>query len=297
MMKNMGYDEFKKKLLSLVAEKLGETIKADIIPINKKDSIKDAVWIDDGINGLKPLVYAESLYNQYCAGADLTVCAGFVIGLYHAKPDFYVGQYFESWEEAQSRITIRIVNWEWNQAELKEIPYKKYLDLAVYCRIILAKNEDGIASAIVKRSMLQYWGVSEKELWEIAKNNFRKEEFIIRHIDEEIGYPKQYLDKFVNLHGQKDETYVVTNEYRNHGAAGMLRIDLLKTFADQVKEDLYILPSSLHEVILLPDRGDKTPEFLRSLVKKNNRDYASDEELSENIYYYRRKKDRIEVIL
>ena len=296
-MKNMEYDEFKSKLLGLVAEKLEETIKADIIPINKKNNMKDVVWIDDGINDSKPLVYAESLYNQYCSGADLTVCAGFVIGLYYAMPDFHVEQFFETWEEVQSRLTIRIVNWDWNQAELKEIPHKKYLDLAVYCRIILAKNEKGIASDIVKRNMLQYWGVTEKELWEAAKNHFQKEEFIVRHIDEEIGYPKRYLDKFANLYEQKDEIYVLTNEYRNHGAAGMLRLDLLEAFADQVKGDLYILPSSLNEVILLPDRGDKTPEFLRSLVKKNNRDYASDEELSENIYYYRRKKGRIEVVL
>ena len=60
----------------------------------------------------------------------------------------------------------------------------------------------------------------------------------------------------------------------------------MKKFAEQIQGNLYILPSSANEVILLPDRGDKSPEFLRSLVKKNNKDYASEEDLSENIYYY-----------
>ena len=72
---------------------------------------------------------------------------------------------------------------------------------------------------------------------------------------------------------------------------------MLKKFAEQIQGNFYILPSSVNEVILLPDRGDKSPEFLRSLVKKNTKDYASEEELSENIYYYRRERNRIEVVL
>lgn len=297
-MENMSYDEFKKALLNQLNKKLGETIQAEIIPINKNNGgTKEAVRIGDGKTGVKPLIYINSLYEQYCMGTALSACVGFVIGLYHAMPVFHTGQYLRTWDEVKPKIGIRIINWAWNQAELKEIPYKRYLDLAVYCRIILARNEDGIASIIVKRSMLQYWGVTEEELWETAKNNFLKEEFLIRHIDEEIGLPMQYLDKFANLSDQKNEIYVLTNEYRNRGAAGMLRIDLLWTFADHVQSDLYILPSSLNEVILLPDRGNKAPEFLRALVKRNNRDYATEEELSENIYYYRRTKNRIEVVL
>lgn len=297
-MVNMSYDEFKKALLDQLSKKLGKTTRAGIIPVNKNNgNTKEAVRIENGKTELKPLIYVNSLYEQYCMGAALSVCVGFIIGLYHAMPEFHAEKHLGTWDEVKTKIGIRIINWDWNQAELKEIPYKKHLDLAVYCRIILAKNEDGIASAIVKKSMLKYWGVSEKELWETAKTNFQKEKFIIRHIDEEIGYPKQYLDKFANLHRQKDETYVLTNEYRNHGAAGMLRLDLLKKFVEQIQGNFYILPSSVNEVILLPDRGDKSPEFLRSLVKKNNKDYASEEELSENIYYYRRERNRIEVVL
>lgn len=246
---------------------------------------------------MKPLVYVENLYDQYCIGAALSTCAGFVMGLYKAIPEFHAEQYFETWEEVKPKITIRLVNWEWNRDELTEIPYRKYLDLAVYCRIVLGKNEDGIISNVVRKSMLRYWKISESELWETAKSNFQREEFLIRHIDDEIGYPKRYLDKFANLHGKKDEAYVLTNEYRNHGASAMLRLDILREFAERMDGDLFILPSSLNEVILLPDRKDRNPDSLRSLVQKNNRDYAVDEELSENLYYYRLEKNRIEVVL
>ena len=76
----------------------------------------------------------------------------------------------------------------------------------------------------------------------------------------------------------------------------MMRFDLLESFAEK-KCNFYILPSSLNEVILIPDRGGRTPDFLRSLVKKNNKDYPEEGNLSENIYYYRRGKKQLEVIL
>ncbi len=296
-MKHMGYDEFKERLLGELKERLRKSIRAEIIPVNKNGVIREAVGMEEGLNEMKPLVYVENLYDQYCIGAALSTCAGFVMGLYKAIPEFHAEQYFETWEEVKPKITIRLVNWEWNRDELTEIPYRKYLDLAVYCRIIMGKNEDGIISNVVRKSMLRYWKISEKELWETAKSNFQREEFLIRHIDDEIGYPKRYLNKFANLYGKKDETYVLTNEYRNHGASAMLRLDILGKFAERMDGDLFILPSSLNEVILLPDRKDRDPDFLRSLVQKNNRNYAVDEELSENLYYYRREKNRIEIVL
>lgn len=297
-MKNMSYEEFKKQLLGMLRERLRDSIKSEIIPVNKNNGImKETVGIENGIDGLKPLVYVESLYDQYCIGADLSACVSFVVGLYHAMPDLHMEKYFETWEAVKSRITVRIVNWEWNKDELRDIPHKKYMDRAVYCRVILAQNEDGIISTVVMNSMLRYLEIEEKELWEAARNNFQKEKYLIRHIDEETGLTGSYLNKLLNLSNQEDETHILTNEYHNNGAVGMMRFDLLDRFAEQKKCNLYILPSSLNEVILIPDRGDRTPDFLRSLVKKNNKDYPDEGDLSENIYYYRRGKKQLEVIL
>ena len=283
-MKNMSYEEFKKQLLRMLRERLRDSIKPEIIPVNKNNVImKETVGIENGIDGLKPLVYVESLYDQYCIGADLSTCVSFVVGLYRAMPDLHMEQYFETWEAVKPRITVRVVNWEWNKDELRDIPHKKYMDLAVYCRVVLAQNEDGIVSNVVKNSMLRYLEIEEKELWETARNNFQKEKYLMRHIEEETGLTGSYLNKFLNLSYHEDETHILTNEYHNNGAVGILRIDLLEKFAEQKRCNIYVLPSSLNEVILVPDRGGRTPDFLRSLVKKNNKDYPHEGDLSENI--------------
>lgn len=297
-MKNMSYEKFKKKLLRTLRERLKGSIQAEIIPVNKNNGImKETVGIENGIDGLKPLVYVESLYEQYCLGADLSTCVSFVVGLYRAMPDLHMERYFESWEAVKQRISVRVVNWEWNKKELRGVPHKKYLDLAVYCRIVLAQNDDGIVSAVVKSGMLHYLEVGEKELWEAARSNFQKEKFLIRHIDEVTGLTESYPGKLLNLSDYEDETYILTNECHNNGAVGMLRFDLLEEFAEWKECNLYILPSSLNEVILIPDRDDRTPDFLRSLVKKNNKDYPDEGDLSENVYYYWRGKEKLEVVL
>lgn len=293
----MEYEEFKKELLRQVSERLGEDGEAEVIPVNKNNGIlKETIGIHGNTGGLKPLVYVESLYEQYCMCGDFSACVGFVTGLYHSMTDLHMEQYFESWEVVKPRIVVRVANWKRNKDEWKDIPHKRYLDLAVYCRVILAENENGTASTAVKKSMLRYLGVGEEELWEAARSSFRKEKFWIRHIDEATGISGKILAKLLKLPPCKEETYILTNEYRCSGAVGMLRFDLLEKFAEQKEADLFILPSSVNEVLVIPDRGDRTPDFLRTLVKKNNEYYPDEGDLSENIYYYRRGQKKLEII-
>lgn len=201
------------------------------------------------------------------------------------------------WEDVKANISLRLENWEWNRDVLREIPNKKYLNLALYCVLDLIKIGEGTISVSVKNNMLQYWNIDEKELWEVAETNFQREHFFIRHIDEITGVTKLYLSKTRVLSFEEDETYVLTNEYHRDGAVGMLRFDLLEKFTEQKKCNIYILPSSVDEVILIPDRGDRNPEFLKFLVKKNNTDYPDEGDLSENVYYFREGQKAVEIVI
>ena len=86
----MSYDEFKKALLDQLSKKLAKTTQAGIILVNKNNrNTKETVRIENGKTGSNSLIYVNSLYEQYCMGATLSVCGGFVIGLYHAMPKFH----------------------------------------------------------------------------------------------------------------------------------------------------------------------------------------------------------------
>ncbi len=92
-----------------------------------------------------------------------------------------------------------------------------------------------------------------------------------------------------------DESYVLTNKYHNNGAVGILHTDLLEKFSRRIGCDFYILPSSVNEVVLVPDRVKRNPVDLGRFVAKNNKDYFDGSELSDNVYYYRSAMRKIEM--
>lgn len=91
--------------------------------------------------------------------------------------------------------------------------------------------------------------------------------------------------------------FVLTNNDKFYGAAGILRTDLLRQFAEEQGCDFYILPSSVHELILVPDKHDFTKTELRDMVKTvNEEQVAVEERLSDDVYYFSRYTGEVEVV-
>ena len=87
---------------------------------------------------------------------------------------------------------------------------------------------------------------------------------------------------------------VLSNREGFHGAAAILYPGELKRAADQLQNDLVVLPSSIHEVLLLPDDPGQDYGMLTRLVQEINRNEVEQEEwLSDHPYRYLRKEDRL----
>ena len=88
--------------------------------------------------------------------------------------------------------------------------------------------------------------------------------------------------------------YVCSNSQKVNGAGVILYKDLLKQFAEKTGSDFYILPSSIHETLLVPVSDQMEVEALRSMVREVNATQVAPEEvLSDNVYIYRREDDKI----
>ena len=89
--------------------------------------------------------------------------------------------------------------------------------------------------------------------------------------------------------------YVLSNKQKLQGAACMFYPDILKNFAEEKNSDLYILPSSIHEVILLPAVGDLEKEGLLEMVTEINKTQVQEcDVLADSVYYYNRKLQQLE---
>ena len=246
----LNYEEFKKEILKRVREEAGEDAEVEITVIQKNNGTpKEAIAFLDKENNLQPLIYLESIYSQYCAGAELSVCAGFAVEVYRSVMGLDIDTAYKDWQTVHNKIEMTVINRAWNADTISGIPHRDFLDLVLYCRVIIDKNENGVASMIVKNYMLKEWGISEDELWEAAFSNLKREEFDIKDVNEVLRfiYPEGDLTGLPDKNKFESALYVLTNKYQNCGAVGMLRTDMLEKFAERGGCDLYILPSSIHE--------------------------------------------------
>ena len=174
------------------------------------------------------------------------------------------------------------------------LPHRRFLDLAVtYCCAFKTPWGDN-ANIVVTNDHLKYWDKKEEELYSLALKN-TPENF--------GGKIEPLLDALKKMAKIKDldefetqEMYICSNMEYFYGASTLLYEGFLKKFAGELGCSLIILPSSVHEVILLPESNDLDYSGLEELVGYVNRTEVSPNEiLSDNIYKYDLSEDCVKL--
>ena len=219
-----------------------------------------------------------------------------------------------------------------NREMLKTVPHLHILDLAIVFNIVIEEDAYNSATAMIKKEHLDMWQVSKKEIEEVALTNtpelmppviMRMEDLLAEMIINDIsmqwddedeqeqwdfvkedcaygGHPKEKVSEYVReeiekmKYDDKIDMYVLTNEKRINGAGTMFYDGLLKKFADKIEKDLIIIPSSVHEVILIPKDNEISDEEINEMIGEvNENELETVEILSNHMYLYCRRDDRI----
>ncbi len=241
-----------------------------------------------GIN-IYPTIYLEEYYQQFQRGSSVESIAGEILRLYKEIrfQRSFEWEFFKDYREVRRRIVYRLVNREANKELLEEVPYEEYLDLAVVFYVMFEVNSHGMASMMVRDEHLKMWGVSKEEILSEAHENterllpyeFRTMFALLEELTGEVGS------------GCEDIMYVMSNRARSYGAATILYEERLDGIGDYLKENYYVLPSSVHEVIIVPESAASGHEAMNALVAEVNETQIEAEEiLSDHAYYYDRRK-------
>ena len=205
---------------------------------------------------------------------------------------------FMSFATARDRIVYKLINAEMNEALLKEVPHERFLDMAKVFYYVLSDQGEKQASILIYNGHMQGWGIDTEKLAECAAENTpRLLPGRIYDINELIRKMMPADAVFFDPDcGANDIMYVLTNERKYFGAACMLYEGKLKEFSERIGGSFYILPSSVHELILLRETGDEDPAALVDMVNEvNESQVAADEVLSGSVYRYDRKTAKISV--
>lgn len=287
----MDYNEFRNKLLQHVKSKLKN---AEIRNYTKSNSIeREGIFIQDTEKNCIPLIHLDDLYELYKLTGDMECIAEIVFEISRTSRNIDVRATIGSWENVQSRLAVRLINTVWNQKFLQTLPHREYMDLSLVAYMDFVKNEDGIVSMAVTPNLLQMWRIDEEELFQTALSNLMNEKFIIRDMEEVIQEMRGEKIKPTPYDGQN---FVFTDKFRKYGSRGLLRTDLLSQFAEEMGTDLFILPDSVHDLILTPVRSELTDADINDMMEVI-RVFSEPEQdsLSNSVYYFSRASGEVSV--
>lgn len=285
-----------------------EVIANDRFNIRVEKCLKNnGVWltavtaIRDNIN-ISPTVYLEGFFGRYTSGVNtVDEIVEKIYGMFEEKSGRFTAsidmQHFLKWDDVKHHIYSKIINADMNRELLALIPHRLVMDLAevYYVKAYCVSDDENFGTIQIFNNHASHWGVSEEELNRVAHENMERNEVNFIKLQDVIN---EYIDGELCLGNDSgidadcesvcDKIYVLTNDNRNFGAAEFLRKDVLYNIADMLKSDIVILPSSLHEVIIVPSDKDDD-EALSEMVKEINATQVAREDiLSDHVYRYER---------
>lgn len=186
-----------------------------------------------------------------------------------------------------------VVGYEDNKEWLKSVPHERIADMAVFAKWQMGKvNSDSVISAKITEPLLAHLQLTKEEMLRIAKTNtahsarFEGMDVTMSGILESEGMDKE-MAQAMTMQYSAAPFHVLTNESGIDGAAVIACPEVLKAVQKQVGEDFYILPSSIHEVLILPKSLTDDVEGLKAMVSSiNENEVPPEDRLSDNVYEF-----------
>lgn len=293
----MNIKEFAEKARKEIAEILGkEVCFKEVDKLN--GARRYGLMIHEADSNVVPTLYLEPFYDMYLDTGKWAETIDRIIAAYQSEsfPRSLDMEWFQDFDMVRELVFHKLINFEANAALLETVPYTRYLDFAiVYCVHYDGAGTTDHGSILIHNSHLEMWGCTIQDIAKLAEKNTPQlfplsvstmEDVIRECIGSTENCP---INDVVPM-------YVMSNEVRVNGAISICYKNSLKDFARTIHSDVVILPSSVHEVLLLPLQDGGDMKELRNIVYEVNRCQVSREEfLSDNVYLYRRHTDSVEI--
>lgn len=263
------------------------TVEIKEITKNNDQHLHGLLITKKGSN-IAPNIYLESYYDMYKNGEEMETIIDEIarVRVYHDTPDINTDD-LTNLDRVKDKITVRIFKADLNREYLVNKPCKMVEDLAVTYAVNLGSDLTGQMTMPITYDILKHYEISEEELDKIAMDNLAKTEFDFKSMYDILkemvpeGYPMPPVD---------DSMYVLTNKTKLNGAAAILDKGTMDKIGEQLGCDFVIIPSSIHEVIILKVEENMSVDDLKRLIGEvNNTQVEPKEVLSDHPYIYSRK--------
>lgn len=292
---------YKEEILVALKEEFGDNYEMVVTDVKKTNGVEKTgvsfIEKDDGSveNNITAVFYLDPMIERLEEGMEPWEVAKEVYDTYMEKKASIPVPDIMAWskEDVLPLVFTQVVNAKSNSEMLKDIPHEQFLDLAVVYRCSIP----GInGSFIINSAYAKRIDVTQEEMKAAAKLNAENDGYVV----------KSMMDMMAELMGVHPDNsdcdedkipgmYVMTNQSKLYGSSAILKTDLFRSLSEQLDNDILILPSSIHELILIPDQ-DSDISGLRDMVMTVNRTQVEPNEiLSDQVYRYSRETGTINI--
>lgn len=294
-MRRMRYQKFIENVKNHLQEEL--QLKVHVYPVLKNNgTVYDGMVIMDPVLNISPTIYLNPYYHRYLDGVSMEDIYEDILKTYHDNlplEDFDIS-IFTDYEKAKERIIMKLVNARKNKELLRQVPHILIYDLAIVFLCSVSELMNDYATILIYNHHMNQWEKTPEDLYDIAKVNTiqllppRLDNLhdIFEHITEE-SLP--FLEDL--------NCSILTNVLRIHGATCMVYPNLLEEISEVYEDNLVIIPSSIHEVLIIPEKNmgeDHSLENFTPLIQEVNETQLRDSEvLSDHAYLYNKNSKEI----
>lgn len=243
---------------------------------------------------ISPCVYLNDMFVRYQEGYPLNYMANEIVDIMEdarcPEVDF---SKLTDYESAKEYLSIRVVDIEENEQWLADKVWEPMGDFAKVCYMNFGEQDGGLMTAVVTMSNMALMGVTKEQMLADAQKNLNSKEYVFVSITDMLS---EMTDDFPDMApgDTGSPLYVLTNKEKTQGAAMITRPDILKEIGDKFGCDYYVLPSSIHEVLIIPVNADVELEMLSAMVHEvNENEVSPQEKLSDKVQFYDREREQL----
>lgn len=299
----MDYRTFVEKMREQVQEHLGKDYEVQIttnLKLNGTEKTGLSISRTQEPSQVVPVIYLEECFERYLQEGKFVEYVEEICIVYKRQKkneekimaELGSIENMNHWEKVQNKVYPMLVSARENRDLKEKYFYQEYLDFLIL--YVIRVTEVGIGSIKITKQMVKSWKVSEYEIHHQAVENLKTDGYRVRSLNSVVKENLLGITEDAEEEIEKAEPmYVLTNQIKYFGAAGIfLCAEMFQKIVG--KQNFYILPSSVHELILIKDTDGYDMETLSTMVRNVNEEQVTeDERLSNHAYYYDWRQNRI----
>lgn len=280
----MNYEKFVQEMITCMKGQLSAEEQ-----LEKHNVLKNNGVVFTGISVrrpeecIAPIIYLDRYYERYRSGEKVEDLSKEILvqKKYAPTPPNWNYRAILDFEEIKKYIIFRLIHRERNAKLLQDIPYLPVFDLAIVFYIVIPNSGDDDCSILIRNSHMNLWKVPISVLYEIARRNTPcYYPYVFRPLGDYIQN-KSCEDFF------ESPLWILTNVTGIYGASTILYPKMPKRLYEKLGCSYYLLPSSIHEFLVVPEGAGIYSENLRNIVCEVNETQIEEEEvLADNVYYF-----------